>query len=116
MPAVLGSILFTSGGALECYHNSIWKAKCSNLIAWISVINTLGALFFLVAATSGFLGVKNSKWWVDFTYIVGSGFFLIGSLMVLHMWNGESYGLAFIHEINMKRTEDTEQQKVLLKE
>ena len=54
-PAVIGSVLFSVGGILECYHNRVWNFKCT-VIEWTSICNCLGALCFLFAATGGMVG------------------------------------------------------------
>ena len=112
-PAVLGSVLFTLGGVLECYHNKVWTCQCT-VINWVSISNCLGGMCFLFAASCGMACVEPSKWFVDFPYLVGSLLFLIGSTLALTLWKDESYGLAFINEINIKRTVESRKQKLIL--
>jgi len=52
---------------------------------------------------------------VKFPNLLGSFGFLIGSFLVLIMWKSESYGLAFISDLNVRRTVDTKKQTALLK-
>ena len=99
LPAVLGSVFFTVGGVLECYHNRVWHFKPHDSVHWLSLCNTVGALLFLFAATSGLVGVGgalSSKWMIDFTYLLGSIFFMVGAFLALWMWKSEHYGLGLI--------------------
>jgi hypothetical protein len=58
VPAVLGSICFAVGGALECYHNKVNKCNLRDPCWWISVLNCLGGFLFLLAASCGLAGVE----------------------------------------------------------
>lgn len=58
-PAVLGSICFAAGGALECYHNKVWECKLGNPTWWISILNGIGGFGFLFAASCGFFKADN---------------------------------------------------------
>ena len=114
-PAVLGSILFTVGGVLECYHNKVWKCECGKLVWWLSVCNCLGGVFFCVAAICGIIGVEGEvyNWLVNFTYLVGSAWFFFGAIAAILMWKGENYGLGLISEINVVKDDDTRLQEIL---
>jgi hypothetical protein len=85
---VLGSILFTVGGGIECYHNEIWHFKCMNLAHWVSLINFIGGALFLFAATCGMIGMSEELgiWLIDLPYTIGSGMFLIGSFFLMILW------------------------------
>lgn len=63
---------------------------------------------YLLAGCAGITGLteEESKWWTGLTYLVGSIFFMLMSLMALWMWKNEHYGLGLISEINVERTEE----------
>merc|ERR1719336_2354288 len=95
-PAVVGSVLFTVGGVLECYHNSIWnicrKDGPNASVFWLSFCNAIGGMLFLVAAASGFVGgldYDQYNWLVNFPYLAGSLAFWFGSYFSLWMWKNE---------------------------
>ena len=75
----------------------------------------MGGWLFLLAASCGMAGVEGEleQWIVNFPYLVGSAFFLFGSLIALYMWKGEHYGLALISEINVKREESPKMDLIL---
>ena len=53
--AVLGSACFVVGGYVEVTYNKIWLPKNHNsAVFWLALSNTLGGVFFLIAAASGF--------------------------------------------------------------
>lgn len=106
LPGILGSMLFTFGGYLECHHNNAWRFKYNDIVHWLSWCNFLGGILFLLAATCGIAAVEDSKWWVDFPYLLGSIFFMFGALLALWMWKGEHYGLGLVSEINIVRKKD----------
>jgi hypothetical protein len=90
LSAFLGSILFTAGGLFECTHNHVFsKFDCGSPTHWLSILNFIGGVFFLIAGTTGLIGYENPDvglWLIDFTYLVGSAAFLFGSLCALHLW------------------------------
>jgi hypothetical protein len=91
LPAVVGSVLFSLGGGLECYHNKIWKWNCGNPTHWLSLFNFVGGLLFLWAGVAGIIGVADehlSMLMIDLTYLLGSACFLFGGVIALWMWKG----------------------------
>jgi len=110
-PAVIGSVLFTAGGFLECTHNAPLFTNCNLLspILWLSFLNTFGGFMFLFAAICNMCEISSEeyKWLVDFTYLIGSIAFAFGSFIALWLWKGENYGLGLISEINVHQEEDS---------
>jgi hypothetical protein len=105
-PAVIGSVLFTLGGYLECHHNHIWKHfDCGSATHWLSFLNFIGGALFLVAGIAGIAGAeeKSALWLVDFTYLLGSAAFMFGGLCALWLWKSEFYGLGLLSEMNVVR-------------
>jgi len=75
----------------------------------------MGGFLFLFAASCGMAGVEGEleQWMVNFVYLMGSIFFMFGAIIALYMWKGEHYGLAFISEINVKRTSTPKMDMIL---
>ena len=72
----------------------------------LSLANLVGGVFFLLAATSGFIGTASptaAVWLVDIPYFLGSAAFMVGSFLALWMWKSEHYGLGLLTEINVTR-------------
>jgi len=116
MAATLGSVLFTLGGYFECNHNHVFKSfKWGNVTHWLSIFNFLGGVFFLIAGVCGLAGVKEPAymWLVDFTYLVGSAFFLFGGFCALYLWKGESFGLGLLSELNVQSKHQEKYEKLM---
>ncbi|KAH8069758.1 hypothetical protein JL721_5647 [Aureococcus anophagefferens] len=106
--AVVGSILFTAGGLLECTQNHLHKGfDCCSLEHWLSLCNFVGGFLFLFAAASGSIpAAEPDLWLVDFTYLVGSISFMFGGVIALSMWKNEHYGLGLIKDLNAVHRDD----------
>jgi hypothetical protein len=66
MPNIMGSILFLSSGYLAfvetCHKHIAWRP--TDLVWWITLINLLGCIGFMIAAVFGIvlLGAPNETW------------------------------------------------------
>ena len=80
------------------------------------MLNCFGGFLFLFAATAGIIGVEDENmamWLVDFTYLIGSIAFMIGSLIALWLWKGENYGLGMLSEMNVKRENEVKMDLIM---
>jgi len=100
---VIGSILFSLGGSLECYHNGVQKCKVNDPTWWISILNGAGGFIFLWATVSGLFGLGDPQWNVNFPFLIGSIAFAIGAVITLWMWKQENYGLALLADLNVQK-------------
>ena len=111
VPGIFGSIGFVIGGGCECYLNQVHRCSLRSSAHWLAVMNFLGGLLFLMAATMGSAAIAPSRWLVDLPYCIGSAAFGTGSLFGLWMWKCEQYGLALIPQINLGlRTNEPDEQ------
>jgi len=104
VPGALGSLGFVAGASCECFLNDIAHFSPHASSHWLSVMNLLGSMLFLLAATSGSIDLAGSislAPLVDLLYFLGSVSFGVGSLFGLWMWKCEQYGLAMIPQINL---------------
>ena len=108
-PATLGGLLFTVGGFCEFYHNKAWKFDFSST-HWLVSLNFVGAILFLVGGLGGLFNVDHDVyyWMTDFSYLVGSSFFMIGGVLGLWLWKSENYGLGLLSEMNVVREHENE--------
>ena len=118
LPAVLGSVGFVIGGFVECHRNAVWSRfrrgglkELVSAVVGLSICSAIGGVLFLVAATTGAVDLKAmemdnaaaemlSHWLVDGSYLIGSLFFVIGSLCGVWMYKAEQFGLGLVPEIN----------------
>lgn len=110
IPAIAGSIMFMLGAVLEGEYNA-WRA-CKRLDLWqlqLPVVQaysyTLGATLFLwgyVAMWNHWSGANplRADLWTNGPFLVGSAFFLIGSMCDLLMWKNKMYGLGFANNLS----------------
>ena len=104
IPAILGSLGFCIGRVIEMRLNKACPFQCTSPTHWLAVGNTVGAFLFLTAGVAGSLGLQDDDlefWLVDFTYLVGSVAFLVGSHCGLWLWKDERFGLGLISELNV---------------
>jgi len=102
--AVCGSICFCVGVYYECMSNKVLtEPNIYKIGQWLAVCNVIGGVFFLIAATGGMtkkFDEVQERWLVDFTYLIGSIAFAAGSMISLHMWKDEQYGLGLVPHLN----------------
>lgn len=99
--AIVGGLCFFLGGVAE------WRENIGGhmLGLGISFMNTFGGFFFVIAGVAGiFPRIDEDKllynWLVNFTYLVGSILFFLGSMIGLWMSKKEMFGLAWVPAMN----------------
>lgn len=106
--ATIGGLAFTIGGILDCLNNKIWIGCDWTAQRWMSILNTIGGLCFLIPGVTGLFSPDKVVyfWMIDVIYLIGSLGFLFGSVCLLWMWKNEHYGLGRLPELNnIMRTE-----------
>ena len=99
-------MFFVLGGVLELVVNKGFRCRPSKLAWWVSWLNSVGSVLFLVGSVAGWLMAPDTQptsalsMTAIFSYVVGSALFLIGSVLVLYMWKLEQYGHSILPSLN----------------
>lgn len=119
MPTLWGGFLFFTGGALEvlgCMYivkeGTSWFSpkrwdicpldheKCSTVINMVG-----GFLFFFPCALEQLPFVygeneRAKKWWTGFQFTIGSALYVLGCVIQVFLWKGDSFGMSYFHQLN----------------
>lgn len=120
LPGVAGSVCFVLGGICELIHNGVCcncshsegsgdggavlghRSTCRDAVWWISILNTIGGVNFLLGYLPGFFLVEGEAAAVfqALNFFVGSMTFVVSSWLLVVMWEHDDYGGALIRQLN----------------
>jgi hypothetical protein len=93
---LLGSILFVLGGLAECIDSDVFTSLKFDKGYVGALCNMLGGMGFLIGAILAWFDSYSS----NFAYGVGSVIYLLGSSVMIIMWEDQQYGLTFLAVLN----------------
>jgi len=93
-----GSLGFLMGGLAEMVENGCFTTCKYDAGYWGAILNTLGAIWFLIGALLFFS--PGNTFWAYFCFGVGSVIFTLGSSIMIIMWKDEQFGLTFFTALN----------------
>lgn len=102
---MFGSFGFLTGSIGEVVHNRVMTIEPDGLAWWASLFNLMGSLSFVASTVPsvllpGFQG-REEELYVNIGFMIGFGFFTVGSILCFLMWRADDFGLTLLSQLNL---------------
>eukprot|EP00928_Gymnodinium_smaydae_P060522 TRINITY_DN4421_c1_g1_i1.p1 TRINITY_DN4421_c1_g1~~TRINITY_DN4421_c1_g1_i1.p1 ORF type:complete len:460 (+),score=62.68 TRINITY_DN4421_c1_g1_i1:64-1443(+) len=98
LPNTIGGFFFVWSAFIECVENKSFHSWPRNISMWSSWGNFVGSNLFLLYGLACFF--PHLDFWANMMFTVGSGVFVMTSVMAFLLWKDEQFGLTYLSALN----------------